>query len=56
MKKKLKYDTVTNLAKLSKVESAIVSVEKKTGMPGKFKVPKLKVPKMKLLNNKGRFK
>lgn len=38
---------VSNLAKLSKAETKIVMIEKKTGMPGKFNVPSVKVPSIK---------
>lgn len=34
---------LSNLAKLSKVENNIVKIEKKTGLPSKFKIPKVKI-------------
>ena len=35
---------VSNLAKLSNAETKIILIEKKTGMPTHFDVPKIKVP------------
>lgn len=34
---------ISNLAKLSKVEAGIVKIEKKTGLPSKFKVPRVNI-------------
>lgn len=34
---------VSNLAKLSKVETGIVKIEKKSGLPSKFNVPRINI-------------
>jgi len=39
---------LSKLASLSKVETKMVYIEKKSGMPGKFKVPKPVIPSIKI--------